>query len=174
MHKRLCSVLKTLSNKDETIIPGDLKRMGLDDSRDIPMLKMPYGEVFILHASSGMRRILGLAYLLTWAWKEHLVACRILGEETASQITVLFDEIEAHLHPKWQRTIIPALLGVMADISHDTNVQLIAATHSPLVLASLEPIFDAKKDSWFDIDLVGNQVILKKRILKNEAMFLRG
>ena len=166
---RLCSVLKTLSNGDEPIIPGELKRISLDDSRDIPTLKMPYGEVFALHASSGMRRIIGLAYLLTWAWKEHLLACDMLGVETTPRITFLFDEIEAHLHPKWQRMIVPALLCVMENISNGTEIQLIAATHSPLILASLEPHFDATKDSWFDIDLNQNQVTLTKRAFEKRG-----
>lgn len=33
------------------------------------------------------------------------------------------------------------------------KLQLIAATHSPLVLASAEPFFDETKDTWFDLDL---------------------
>ena len=32
----------------------------------------------------------------------------------------------------------------------------IAATHSPLLLASIEPFFDAATDAWFDLDLVKN------------------
>ena len=44
---------------------------------------------------------------------------------------------------------------------------MIAATHSPLVMASVEPIFDAGKDAWFDLDFesAGNQnaVVLRQR-----------
>lgn len=32
-------------------------------------------------------------------------------------------------------------------------MQLITATHSPLILASAEPVFDPEKDAWFDLDL---------------------
>lgn len=46
---------------------------------------------------------------------------------------------------------------------HAASVQLIAATHSPLVLASVEPHFDASKDAWFDLDLEGGQVELRRR-----------
>ena len=159
----LCTTLETLSNAEEKIVPGPLKRMSLDDARDIPTLETTYGPVFVLHASSGVRRILGLAYLLTWAWKEHLVACELLGEETTPQITFLFDEVEAHLHPKWQRTVIPSLLNVVNHISNGTSVQLIATTHSPLVLASLEPMFDKEKDSWFDLDIIKGKVSLENR-----------
>ena len=44
-------------------------------------------------------------------------------------------------------------------------IQLIAATHSPLVLASAEPIFDEISDAWFDLDLdrASGRVELRRR-----------
>lgn len=35
----------------------------------------------------------------------------------------------------------------------DAHIQFLATTHSPLVLASLESLFDEKRDAWFDVDL---------------------
>jgi hypothetical protein len=152
----LCAVLGALSPaKEETIAPGKLTRVSLDDARDIPTLKMPYGvEVPVLHASAGMKRIISLAYVLVWAWEEHVKASEFLGRESTSQIVFLIDEIEAHLHPKWQREIVGALLSVVKNLKKNVKVQLISATHSPLVMASLEPIFDPEKDAWFDFDFV--------------------
>ncbi|MBF0625720.1 MAG: AAA family ATPase [Magnetococcales bacterium] len=144
----------------EVIAPGPLTRISLDDVRDIPTLAMPYGQnVPLLHASAGMRRIIALGYLLTWAWQEHIQACKLLDQPMAHQLIFLVDEIEAHLHPKWQRRIIRALLGIMASMSQQAGaagarIQLIAATHSPLILASVEPFFDPERDAWFDIDLI--------------------
>lgn len=161
--KSLCSVLSALSpSDDEKIEPGELSRISLDDPRDIPTLKMPYGQsVPVLYASAGIRRIMALAYLLVWSWEEHKKASKLLGEKTASQIIFLIDEIEAHLHPKWQRRIVNALLNVMESLTirpmhffSTANVQVITATHSPLVLASVEPYFDDKRDSWFDLDFI--------------------
>jgi len=43
---------------------------------------------------------------------------------------VLIDEIDLHLHPKWQRTIMPALTKVFP------NVQFIISTHSPYIAQS--------------------------------------
>jgi len=42
---------------------------------------------------------------------------------------------------------------------------LIAATHSPLVLSSAEPLFNDKTDAWFDLDFdrATGQVGLQKR-----------
>lgn len=167
--KRLSSLLETLSpSKDEPILPGKLTRIGLDDARDIPTIKMPYEqEIPVFHASAGIKRIIGLAYLLVWSWEEHLKASELLGMNPTSQVVFLIDEIESHLHPRWQRTIIKALLDVMKTITRSAKVQIITATHSPLILASLEPIFDYKKDAWFDFDYETDdgepRVILTKR-----------
>ncbi|MBW4511227.1 MAG: AAA family ATPase [Scytonematopsis contorta HA4267-MV1] len=46
---------------------------------------------------------------------------------------VLIDEIELHLHPKWQREIIPALSRTFS------NCQFIVTTHSPQVISHVEP-----------------------------------
>jgi energy-coupling factor transporter ATP-binding protein EcfA2 len=45
----------------------------------------------------------------------------------------LIDEVDAHLHPRWQETIIPGLRALFP------NVQFIATTHSPIVVSSVEP-----------------------------------
>jgi AAA domain, putative AbiEii toxin, Type IV TA system len=164
----LAKVLRALSpGGAEVLEPGkSFARLSLDDVRDIPTLKMPYGqEVPVLHASAGIRRILALAYFLVWSWQEHWRASALLGQASATQVIFLVDEIEAHLHPKWQRRIIRSLLQVVKALGTDVNaeVQLLAVTHSPLVLASVEPLFDAERDAWFDLDLVSSEVELKRR-----------
>ena len=154
-YKQLCSVLAKLSESDaEPLKPGPLTRVSLDDARDIPTLEMAYGKaVPVLHASSGVRRIIALAYLLVWSWQEHLTASALIEEDTTPQVVFLIDEIEAHLHPRWQRAIVSALLDVTQALARDAQVQLIVATHSPLVMASAEPRFDEALDAWFDLDL---------------------
>jgi hypothetical protein len=161
----LSAVLEVLSpSADEKLIPGGLTRISLDDVRDMPTLKMPYGqEVAVVHASSGMRRIISLAYFLVWCWEEHLKAKELLGEEVETKTVFLVDEVESHLHPKWQRTVIPSLIKVMDKLTTSSDVQLIAVTHSPLIMASVEPLFDAEQDAWFDLDLVNNQVALTQQ-----------
>ncbi|MFO5438879.1 MAG: AAA family ATPase, partial [Dolichospermum sp.] len=46
---------------------------------------------------------------------------------------VLIDEIELHVHPKWQREIIPALIRTFS------NCQFIVTTHSPQVISQIKP-----------------------------------
>ncbi|MFS2067178.1 AAA family ATPase [Pseudomonas sp. CT11-2] len=44
---------------------------------------------------------------------------------------VMVDEIDLHLHPEWQRSVVPTLAKALP------NVQFILTTHSPLVVGSL-------------------------------------
>jgi len=163
---QLTSVLRALSpSEHEPLVPGKLTRVSLDDVRDQPTLVMPYGQdVPLVHASAGMRRIVALAYLLVWTWQEHVQAAGLLGKQPVKEIIFLIDELEAHLHPQWQRRIVPALLDVMEALTgeHDVPVQLIAATHSPLVLASVEPAFDDERDAVFHLDLQNGAVNLDR------------
>ena len=46
---------------------------------------------------------------------------------------VLIDEIDLHLHPKWQRMIVPKMLEVFP------NCQFIISTHSPHVITHVQP-----------------------------------
>jgi predicted ATP-binding protein involved in virulence len=150
-------------SRQEILVPGRLTRISVTEPVDHPTIRMPYGqEVPLVHASAGMRRVVALAYLLVWTWQEHLHACELQGERPAREIIFLIDEVEAHLHPQWQRRIVPALLDVMEALTgaSDLSVQLLAATHSPLVLASTETLFDPKRDAIWELDLCDNQVEL--------------
>lgn len=45
---------------------------------------------------------------------------------------------------------------------HDIAVQLIAATHSPMVLASVETRFDTEQDGVWELDLQDGEVVLSE------------
>ena len=99
--------------------------------------------------------------MLVWSWSEHVRAAEHLGVRRARQIVLLFDEVDAHLHPRWQRSVVPAILKAMNGLTDDeTGIQLISATHSPLVLASLEPHFDDELDRLFHLDIRDGRVRL--------------
>lgn len=156
--RQLESVLAALSEGPPVppLRPGPPGRLPQPDTTRYPTLRMPYGkDVPIVHASAGMRRIVALAYLLVWAWQEHQEACRQSGEAPVGRIIFLIDELESHLHPRWQREILPALLKVMEALTGDraVDVQIIAATHSPMVMTSIEPHFDAARDRVWTLDL---------------------
>jgi len=163
----LTDVLDTLSpSPTEKLVPGELRKLTVKDPQRYPTLRMPYGEdVAVIHASAGMRRIIALAYLLTGAWQEHVESAKLRGQKPTGEVVFLIDEIEGHLHPQWQRRIVPALLKVMDALTgqHGSRVQLLVSTHAPLVLASVEPTFDLHRDAWFDLDLEAREVVLRKR-----------
>lgn len=60
-----------------------------------------------------------------------VLADAVSDDPLAQEAVVLIDEIELHLHPGLQRTILPKLRRVFA------NTQLIVTTHSPQVLSSV-------------------------------------
>ena len=165
-YRRLVGLLEALAPPASgPLRPGPLTRISIDDQRDMPTIHMPYlADVPVVHASSAVRRIIALAYFLVWAWEEHSRAARLLQLEETQQVILLIDEIEAHLHPSWQRTIVRALTSAMAALSEEqAAVQLVATTHSPLIMAAVEPIFDPATDAWFDLDLKGDTVHLCRR-----------
>jgi predicted ATP-binding protein involved in virulence len=58
-----------------------------------------------------------------------------LGEHAAEQTPgiVLIDELDLHLHPKWQRRVVDDLRTTFP------QVQFVATTHSPFIIQSLRP-----------------------------------
>ena len=158
--ERLKAVIAALSSPTEPMSPGEPMRVRMEDRRDIPTIVLPYDTVPVTLASAGMKRILGLAYAIVWAWTEHLETAKLLGEEPSKELVLIFDELEAHLHPQWQRSILPALLSVLENLA--PKVQIFASSHSPLVLASLEPHFDAERDALWKMDLVEGQVQVER------------
>lgn len=158
----LCQALEALSHPREPMKPGKPRRLFVDDARRFPTLDLPYDNVPVIHASAGMQRILSLAYLIVWAWSEHLEACKLLQQEPAKQIVFLMDEVETHLHPQWQRHILRALLRVLKGLSPSMQTQVLLTTHSPLVLASLEPEFQPAHDKLFLFELENSEVSLRE------------
>jgi predicted ATPase len=63
---------------------------------------------------------------------------------------ILIDEIELHMHPTWQRMIIPRLTQTFP------NCQFIVTTHSPQVLSHIQP------ESIYLLKKVGEEIIATK------------
>ena len=170
-------VLKRLSPPDldkgdlGTLEPGKPTRVS-NDSRWMPTIKHSYGEVPLIYASAGVRRIVSLAYLIVWAWEEHKTHSDMIRKPPQRRMVILVDEIEAHLHPQWQRKILPALLGIQEDLAPELDMQLLIATHSPLLLSAVEPVFDRDKDKIFHLDLIRREHAEAEVVLQ-EPEFVR-
>jgi predicted ATP-binding protein involved in virulence len=80
--------------------------------------------------SHGQRNILSMVGDIAY---KAIVLNPHLGAEAirAARGIILIDEIDLHLHPTWQRLIIPALLRAFP------GIQFVATTHSPFVIQSL-------------------------------------
>ena len=101
------------------------------DDMGIATIDRTLEPIFAGDLSSGTQGTL----LWIWSLAIELVNARktIPGAEWYEQPAVLLiDEIENHLHPTWQRRVIPALL------EHFPRLQIFATTHSPFVVAGLK------------------------------------
>ena len=152
------SVVRSLSHPRERMKSGTPRKVFLNDIRQFPTIDLEsggvaYSNVAFPHWPAGMKRVLSLAYLIVWAWTEHLQAAELQRVTPTDRLILIIDEIESHLHPKWQRTILPALIGITEQLRTGVKSQVFCATHSPLILASLEPHFRADEDRlfWFDL-----------------------
>lgn len=88
------------------------------------------GQPFYLHQlSDGERSLLALFFDLA---RRLAIANPDSGDPIAEGVAlVLIDEIELHLHPKWQRDILQRLRDIFKEC------QFVVTTHSPLVLGEV-------------------------------------
>lgn len=81
---------------------------------------------------------LSAGYQSTLAWVSDLLGQMVLDEGRVvppqeMQGLVLLDEIDQHLHPRWQAALVPALKKTFP------RMQFVATTHSPMILPGLAP-----------------------------------
>lgn len=67
-----------------------------------------------------------------------------IGAHMTKNTIVLIDELDVHLHIRLQHTFFQALKSIAAN--KDTNVSVIASTHSTEILQVYESTFDIKED----------------------------
>lgn len=157
--EQLATLVEQLSGDERYRLTRKVERVFVEDARDYPVVTGPVGELPVAHAPAGLRRILGLAYLVVWAWREHKIAASLKKRPPNTSLVLLIDEVESHLHPKWQRTILPSILRAL---TKEVQLQLVVTTHSPIVLASVEPVFDVETDKLFLLDLEDHVVALRE------------
>ena len=85
-------------------------------------------RIYVGDLSSGSQSTLLWILWLALKMLNHYEFANGWNEQPA---VLLIDEIENHLHPTWQRRVIPALL------EHFPGLQIFATTHSPFVVAGL-------------------------------------
>ncbi len=96
-------------------------------------------QVPIEELSDGYRSILSMTFELIRQMSAVFKPEQIFSTDDSSKIiapgVVLIDEVDAHLHPTWQRRI-----GLWFR-EHFPNIQFIVTTHSPLVCQAADTVF---------------------------------
>jgi WD40 repeat protein len=82
--------------------------------------------------SQGLTSLFGWVGVLCQRLKETLQGPTNDPLPTDSYALVLIDELDAHMHPRWQQVLVPRLKKTFP------NVQFIACTHSPLIAGGLD------------------------------------
>jgi hypothetical protein len=92
-------------------------------------------DVSVQELSDGYRSILSLTFELIRHLAAHYGADRVFNADATAVIApgiVLIDEVDAHLHPTWQRQIGLFLRKCFP------NIQFVVTTHSPLICQAAE------------------------------------
>lgn len=82
--------------------------------------------------SDGYRAMMPWLLDLCAAWHDKAPIRAAQGDLSSMRGVVLIDEIDLHLHPRWQRAIVTNLRRALP------GIQWIVSTHSPLTLSSFE------------------------------------
>lgn len=125
--KIIAEILPGLSGKEGSIEIFGPKLPGDSPGRSGVHCKTPYGWVPMSALSLGYRTTMG--WIIDLAFRLY-IEYPDLDEPLHQPAIVLIDEIDLHLHPMWQRTIIQNLS------KHFPNTQFIATAHSPLMVQS--------------------------------------
>ena len=122
---KICEVVSDITGQ------FPIKFLGTDEDEYgfYPQFQTIDGPLPLNTLSQGTQSIIQwLAYLII-GYAEYFGYPEDLTERPG---VLIIDEIDAHLHPSWQRRIIPTLT------KHFPNLQIFCSTHSPLMIAGLE------------------------------------
>jgi predicted ATP-binding protein involved in virulence len=112
---------------------GEARRVSFDVARDDLMIDFDDRSLPFRYLSDGYRNMVAMA-------ADIAVRCATLnphlGAEAARETpgVVLIDEVDLHLHPRWQRRVVDDLLRAFP------RIQFFGTTHSPFIIQSLPSI----------------------------------
>lgn len=103
-------------------------QLDYDDRSDCLIFKIGKKALPIENLSSGYQSLIWM--VLDIAFRMAILNPDLFERVYETPGIILIDEIDVHLHPKWQWNVLCALKETFP------NVQFIVATHSPIVIAS--------------------------------------
>ena len=152
LKRMLAEILPDVGRPQDIEILGPSISTSANDSKGV-WVKTDYGKVPISRLSLGYQTVFAWTLDIAWRLLERYPDSVNPLEEPA---IVIVDEIDLHLHPRWQRAIRDHLTG------HFPNVQFIATAHSPLMAQS---------------SLGGNLAVLRKSddhvVILNDPMIIK-
>ncbi len=115
-------------NLIDRLLPDEC-RFTAETEGDDYLFEMRDARVPLAALSDGHRAYIG--------WIADLLYHIAMGAPSGAKLVdnrgvVLVDEIDLHLHPEWQRSVVPRLAEVLP------NLQFVLTTHSPIVAGTLE------------------------------------
>ena len=126
------AIVETVTSLTSEITDGfPMKFLRVGEDRDglFPQFRTPDGDLPLNVLSQGTQSIMHCLAHFLFGYAEYYDFPPDLEEKPG---ILIIDEIDAHLHPSWQRRIIPTLTR------HFPNLQIFCSTHSPLMLAGLK------------------------------------
>jgi AAA15 family ATPase/GTPase len=139
-YSRAASGMTTVKKALNQFLVDNVKFKTIDRKRKTLLFTTPDGEVPLEQLSDGYQNVTAwvgdLMYNITNTFKDHKDPMKARG-------LLLIDEIDLHLHPKWQRLLHKFLKEKLP------NFQVIATTHSPLTAQQAEEgeLYALKRDN---------------------------
>ncbi|MFD1553649.1 recombinase RecF [Putridiphycobacter roseus] len=103
----------------------------VDASSNEIMVNTPSGEIYYEYLSSGFKSIIAISFGIIKEIEFRFKNPRINAVDFDGIITI--DEIDLHLHPEWQSTIVRVLSEMFP------KAQFIVTTHSPHIIQAANP-----------------------------------
>lgn len=126
--------LKTLREAVNKSLPGYKDFRFINVPPEFALTRIKDGQIITFRQLSTGYRIM-FALVLDLARRMAVANGGIFAQQGKSALEspaiVLIDEVELHLHPSWQQTVLPSLMEIFP------NTQFIVTTHSPQVLTSI-------------------------------------
>ena len=141
-HKHRDRQLEAVRKATERLLPG-FAELRVRRSPLRMTVQKDDEELIVDQLSDGEKCLLALVGDLAWR-------LAILNDKRSDPLegsaVVLIDEVDLHLHPAWQRKIVPALTRTFP------NCQFVLTTHSPQILSHVRP------ENIFGLRRVNNRV----------------
>ncbi len=140
-------ILESVRSSVYSLLGAEYSNLTFKRAVDRMTVKKSDREIAVRLLSDGEKNLLAMVGHLSRRLAEKYDR---FDNELADSAIVLIDEIELHLHPEWQRMIIPRLTKTFP------NCQFIVTTHSPQVLSHVDP------ECIHILDYDGDNVIVKR------------